>query len=150
MISGIGCSKNRSQVSWPTSCIPRPFWCKLCEHVLGMLGHGVGFKQLICIAKSISHTSKSEIMCPIVFLVVQATGKNSVGTEFSACKSGISRMNVTSVMQSFSLSTVNCPYNRKTVVLKCLCFGCTPMRKGLGDRISTFSKLKIVCDIVTV
>ena len=37
------------------------------------------------------------------FLRVKATGENSVGTNFSACKTGMDRMTVTSFIQSLSL-----------------------------------------------
>ena len=51
--------------------------------------------------------------------------KNRVGTEFSACKSKMDRMN-TPFMQSLSLTIT-----KQQFLMKCLCFGCTPMRKGL-------------------
>ena len=45
-----------------------------------------------CIFRSASHKSKSEVMCLITSLGVQATGKkNGVDTEFLACETGIER-----------------------------------------------------------
>ena len=70
---------------------------------------------------------------------VHATGKNGVGTEFSARKTGMDRMNMTTTMQS----------KNSSVLLICLCFDCTSCTKvcHLWDRIGIFSKLKPVCDI---
>ena len=66
--------------------------------------YGAAFTKLICISRSVSHTSESEHMFLIIFLGIQATGilfNNSVGTDFFACKTGMDRMNVT--MQYLSL-----------------------------------------------
>ena len=51
----------------------------------------------------ISHTSKSQVVCLITFLVVQATGEEQRGYTLSECETGMDRINVTSVMQSLSL-----------------------------------------------
>ena len=39
----------------------------------------------------------------MTFLGVQTTGEKSLGTEFSACKTGMDQINVTIVMQFLSL-----------------------------------------------
>ena len=65
--------------------------------------NGAAFRKLICIAKSISQRSESEVMRLMTFLGDKRPEENSVGTEFSASKTGMDRMNVTSVMQSSSL-----------------------------------------------
>ena len=75
-----------------------------------------------------------------------------MGTEFSTCKTGIDRMNVTSCMQSLSLKHEKLKQtHKKQCSVEIFCASVvSPVCKGLWDRIGIFSKLKMVCDIDTV
>ena len=86
----------------------------------------------------------------MTFLGVQATGDI-----LSACKTGMDRINVTSVTQSLSLwRKLLLRSKNSSDLLKCFCFGRTLMYKALWDRIGNlfllFFKLEIVCDTDTV
>ena len=39
------------------------------------------------------------------------------------------------------------PSQNSSVLLKCLCFGCIPIQKGLRGRIGILCTLQMVCDI---
>ena len=49
--------------------------------------HDAAFEKLLCISRSTSRRSKSEVMCLMTFLGVQAAGeKKSLHTDFSVGK----------------------------------------------------------------
>ena len=60
--------------------------------------HCAAFRKLICICRSALNMSESKVMYLKSFLGVQATRKNNMGTELSACKTKMDRMTVTSFL----------------------------------------------------
>ena len=80
--------------------------------------HGTAFRKLICISRSTSHMSELEVMCLIILWGYKWLEKNGI----------------------LCLCSVNCllQTQNSSILVKCLCFNCTPMCKGLWDRIGIF------------
>ena len=104
--------------------------------------HGASFIKLVCISRSSSHRSKWEVMCLVTCLELQGTGKKIAWLQTFPR----SKPEWTELMWHLSCSLslwrelLLHPQN-SSVSLKCLCFGCTPMCKGLWNGIGIFSRL---------
>ena len=83
--------------------------------------YGTAIGKLLCIPRSISHMSKSEVMCLITFLWVQATGEKQRGRRFFRVWDWNGRNECDICRAIFVLQSKN-----SSVLWKWLKFGCNP------------------------
>ena len=81
-------------------------------------------------------------MCLIIFLGAQGTREKIAWVQnFPHVKLERAECIMTSFMQSVFGMWMAGTNKRSSVLLKHLCFSCTPISKGLWDRVGIFSKL---------